>query len=84
MIPVAFEWLWFIVIGIAAGWLASALVKGYGFGLVGNLVLGVIGALVGGFLFGRFLIPGGGIGTLIAATIGAVIFLVIVRIVKRA
>jgi uncharacterized membrane protein YeaQ/YmgE (transglycosylase-associated protein family) len=44
--------LWFLLIGLAAGWLAGQLTKGGGFGLVGDLVVGVVGALLGGFLFG--------------------------------
>ncbi len=46
------ELLWFILIGIAAGWLAGQIMKGGGSGLVGDLIVGVIGALLGGFLFG--------------------------------
>jgi len=46
------EFLWFVLIGIAAGWLAGQIMKGGGFGLVGDLIVGVIGALLGGFLFG--------------------------------
>ena len=46
------DFLWFILIGIAAGWLAGQVMKGGGFGLVGDLIVGVIGALLGGFLFG--------------------------------
>ena len=80
----AFEWIGFIIIGIAAGWVASVVVKGYGFGLIGNLILGVIGALVGGFLLGGYLAPGGGLGAFVTATLGAIIFLLFVRLVKRA
>jgi uncharacterized membrane protein YeaQ/YmgE (transglycosylase-associated protein family) len=43
--------LWFLLIGLAAGWLAGQLTKGGGFGLVGDLIVGVIGALLGGLLF---------------------------------
>ena len=46
------NWLWFILIGLAAGFLAGAVVKGHGFGWLGNLVVGVVGALLGGFIFG--------------------------------
>ena len=46
------EYVWFILIGIAAGWLAGQIMKGGGFGLIGDLIVGVIGALLGGFLFG--------------------------------
>jgi uncharacterized membrane protein YeaQ/YmgE (transglycosylase-associated protein family) len=75
--------LWFLVVGVVAGWLAGVLVKGGGFGLVGDLVVGVIGAVLGGFLFGDFL-GGGLIGSIVVATIGAVLLLVIVRFIKRA
>ena len=44
--------LWFALIGLAAGWLAGQIMKGGGFGLVGDLVVGVVGAILGGFLFG--------------------------------
>jgi len=78
--------LWFLVVGLVAGWLAGVLVKGGGFGLVGDLVVGVIGALLGGFLFSRFGVSAGGglLGSIIVATIGAVILLFIVRLIKRA
>ena len=46
------EFVWFILIGIAAGWLAGQIMKGGGFGVLGDLIVGVIGALLGGFLFG--------------------------------
>src|SRR5262245_29292832 len=66
--------LWFLIIGLVAGWLAGMLVKGGGFGLIGDLVVGVLGAFLGGFLFGALGISGGGvIGSLLVATIGAVV-----------
>lgn len=77
--------LWFLIIGIAAGWLAGHLMKGSGFGLIGDLVVGVIGAFVGGWLLGVLgLFATGLIGRLITATIGAVVLLLIVRVLKRA
>jgi len=71
------EFLWFILIGLAAGWLAGQLMKGGGFGLVGDIVVGVIGALLGGVLFRTFGVSAGGglIGSLIVATIGACVLL---------
>jgi uncharacterized membrane protein YeaQ/YmgE (transglycosylase-associated protein family) len=76
----------FLLVGLVAGWLASQLVRGGGFGLVGDLIVGVIGAFIAGYLFPRLGIsPGSGIlGAIIAATIGAVILLFILRAVKRA
>ncbi|HLZ84739.1 MAG TPA: GlsB/YeaQ/YmgE family stress response membrane protein [Caulobacteraceae bacterium] len=75
----------FLLIGAVAGWLAGVIVRGYGIGLIGNIVVGVIGSLVGGWLFGRFhLIHGGGLlGDVIGATLGAVILLFLIRLVRR-
>ena len=80
------NFIWFLVVGIVAGWLAGVLVKGGGFGLVGDLVLGVIGAVLGGWLFSLFGASGGGglLGSICVATIGAVVLLTIVRLIKRA
>lgn len=77
--------LWFLIIGVVAGWLAGQLIKGGGYGLIGDLVIGVIGAFVGGWLFGAIGIhAAGSIGSLITATIGAVVLLLLVRLVKKA
>ena len=80
------DFLWFILIGLAAGWLAGQLVKGGGFGLVGDIVVGVIGALLGGFLFNTFGVSTGGglLGSLIVATIGAIVLLFGIRLIKSA
>jgi len=75
-----------IVIGLIAGWLASA-VAGGGFGLIGDIVVGVVGAFIGGFIF-RGLhvhVPWGGIpGTIFVAFIGALVLLVILRLIRSA
>jgi uncharacterized membrane protein YeaQ/YmgE (transglycosylase-associated protein family) len=77
--------LGFLLIGLAAGWLAGQLVKGGGFGLVGDLCVGVIGALLGGFLFRLVNITSTGLlGDLLMATVGAVVLLLILRAVKKA
>jgi uncharacterized membrane protein YeaQ/YmgE (transglycosylase-associated protein family) len=75
----------FLVIGAIAGWLAGVIVKGYGFGLAGNMLVGVIGSFIGGWLFTSFrLIHGGGLlGAVIGATAGAVVVLFLVRLVRR-
>jgi uncharacterized membrane protein YeaQ/YmgE (transglycosylase-associated protein family) len=79
------HFLWFLLIGLAAGWLAGQLTKGGGFGVVGDLIVGVIGALLGGWLFGLFGISAGGLlGALITATVGAVVLVLLLRLVKRA
>ncbi len=76
--------VWFLLIGICAGWLAGQFVKGGGFGLVGDLVVGVVGAVLGGFVFGLLNISAGGLmGSLVCATVGAVLLLVILRAIKR-
>jgi uncharacterized membrane protein YeaQ/YmgE (transglycosylase-associated protein family) len=76
--------LWFILIGLAAGFLAGAVLKGHGFGLLGNLIVGVIGALLGGFLLGLLgIYTAGLIGNLISAFIGAVVLLALIGFIKR-
>lgn len=76
----------FIVVGAIAGWLAGQLVKGYGFGLIGNIVVGIVGAFIAGWLFPAIGISLGSgiIAAIIHATIGAVILLVLIRLVKQA
>ncbi len=78
--------VWFILVGLTAGWLAGRLVKGGGYGIVGDIVLGVLGAVFGGFLFrsAGLYIGGGLIGAVIVATIGALALIFLVRLVKRA
>lgn len=77
--------IWFLIIGIVAGWLAGKIMKGSGFGLIGDLVVGVIGALLGGFLFGLLGLSANGlIGSLITATVGAIVLLFLIRLIKRA
>ena len=77
--------LGWLVIGVIAGWLAGKLVEGYGFGFVGNLVVGIVGACVGGLILPRLgIIPESTMGNLIAATLGAVVLLFIVGLLKRA
>jgi uncharacterized membrane protein YeaQ/YmgE (transglycosylase-associated protein family) len=86
-VPMTIEALLIILlIGAIAGWLAGLIVKGYGFGLIGNIVVGIVGALIAGFLLPRVgLSLGEGIaGSIIAATIGAVVLLLLIRVIKRA
>lgn len=74
-----------IIIGILAGWLAGKLMRGAGFGIIGDLVLGLVGGVVGGWLFGALNVPGpnGAIGSLVVATIGAVILVWIAHMIRR-
>lgn len=77
--------LWFLLIGLAAGWLAGTIMKGSGFGLIGNLVVGVIGALLGGFIFDVLRIQSYGlIGSLVMSVVGAVALLALIRVIKKA
>ncbi len=79
--------VWFALIGICAGWLAGQIMKGGGFGLLGDLIVGVIGALLGGWLFGLLGIGFGGglIGALIVATLGAMLLpLWLLRLIRKA
>ena len=78
--------LWFLLVGVIAGWLAGVLVKGGGFGLIGDLVVGIIGALIGGLFFNGLagFAGGGPLGSILVATLGAVLLLVVLRVLKRA
>ena len=77
--------LLFLLIGLVAGWLASRVLRGKSFGLVGDMIVGVIGAFLGGWLFTLLGITTGGIfGSLVTAFVGAVVFLYLLRIIKRA
>ncbi len=80
------NFIWYVLIGLCAGWLAGQLVKGGGFGVVGDIVVGVIGALLGGYLFSLLGVSAGGglLGSLIVATIGAIVLLFGIRLVKSA
>ena len=76
--------LYFLLIGLAAGFIAGWLTKGSGFGLVGNLIVGVLGAFIGGFVLRVIgLIPEGLIGELIAAVVGALILLFLLGLVAK-
>jgi len=80
------EFAWFILIGLAAGWLAGQLMKGGGFGVIGDIIVGVIGALLGGFIFRTLGVSVGGglLGSLIVATVGAIVLIFLLRLVKKA
>ncbi|MEA2344729.1 MAG: hypothetical protein QOF63_2898 [Thermoanaerobaculia bacterium] len=78
--------IWFLIIGAIAGWLAGLVMKGRGFGLLGDIIVGIVGAFLGGWLFSKLGVSfGGGLaGSLIVAFLGAVILLFLVRLIKRA
>ena len=74
-----------LVIGGIAGWLAGNILKGGGFGLVVNILVGIVGAFIGNYVFGLLgIVAGGSIGQLVAATIGALILLFLVGLFKKA
>ncbi|MCP4779910.1 MAG: GlsB/YeaQ/YmgE family stress response membrane protein [Hyphomicrobium sp.] len=74
-----------LIVGAIAGWAAGQIVKGYGFGLVGNIVVGVVGAFIGNWLFPQLGLWGADmIGIIISAILGAVILLVVIGLVRRA
>lgn len=78
-----------LAIGAVAGWLAGNLMRGGGFGLIGNIIAGLVGSVVGTFIGGMVsgaigLNVGGWLGTLLWATIGAVIVLFVIGLIKKA
>ena len=74
-----------LIIGAIAGWLAGVFVKGGGFGLIGDIIVGIIGAFLGGWLAGVFHIHvgGGWISTILTAAAGSIVLLIILRAVRR-
>jgi uncharacterized membrane protein YeaQ/YmgE (transglycosylase-associated protein family) len=75
-----------LIIGAIAGWLAGQIVRGAGFGLLGNIVIGICGALVAGWVLPQIgvVLAAGTLGQIIDATLGAVIILVILSLIRRA
>ena len=76
--------LWYLLIGLAAGWIASLIFKGSGSGLLVNLIVGLVGGFLGGWLVSLFgWVPTGTFGTFIASVIGAIVLLWIVSLFTR-
>jgi len=75
----------FLLIGGVAGWLAGLITKGGGFGILGNIIAGVIGSVFGGWLFGILNISIGGkwVGPLVMATVGAVVLLFAIGLIRK-
>ena len=74
-----------IIIGLIAGWLATQILGGRGGGLLYNLAVGLVGAIVGGLIFDSLhIVPTGFVGALVSATVGAIVFLLIWRALRRA
>jgi uncharacterized membrane protein YeaQ/YmgE (transglycosylase-associated protein family) len=75
-----------IVIGAIAGWLAGTIIRGGGYGLIGDIIVGVIGGFIGNWLWGVLRLPpidGFWINAIVTATVGAVVLLLILRLIKR-
>jgi uncharacterized membrane protein YeaQ/YmgE (transglycosylase-associated protein family) len=79
------SFIYFIIIGGIAGWLAGKIMKGGGFGVVMNIILGIIGGVVGGWVFSFLGIgtDGGTLGSLATALVGAVLILYVGRLIKK-
>ena len=76
--------LWYLLIGLVAGWLANLLVKGHGSWLVVNLIVGIVGGILGGWILSLLgLVAVGTLGSLIASVIGAVVLLWIASLLAR-
>jgi len=80
--------LTWIIVGAIAGWLASLIMKGGGYGLIGNIIIGIVGAFVGGWLSTiifnlPFAVTGFNLTSVIVATVGAIVVLFIISLVKR-
>lgn len=81
------DWLTWLIVGLIAGVLASFLVGGIGYGLLGDVIVGIVGALIGGWLFGRmrWRTPIGGLGGMIlVAFVGSVLLLLVLRLLSQA
>ena len=72
-----------LIVGAVAGWLAGQIMAGAGFGLIGNIIVGIVGAIVAGFLLPGFIPIPGIVGQIVSATIGALILLFVIGLVKR-
>lgn len=78
-----------ILVGLVAGWLAGEVMRGSGYGVVGNILMGILGAIVGGFLAGGLLgipdpLTGFNVGTIVIAFLGAIVAVLILRAFTRA
>lgn len=76
--------LYFLIVGAIAGFLAGKFSKGSGFGLIGNLIVGIVGAFVGGFLAGIIGLSAHGlVAEILIATVGAIVFLALLTFIKK-
>lgn len=77
--------IWFLIIGGIAGWLSGVITKGTSFGFIGNIIVGILGAVIGGFIFDKLgvKIIGGNIAELITALVGAIVLISIMNLIKK-
>ena len=78
--------MWLVIelgICVLAGWATGKIMKGAGYGLVGDLLLGLVGGWLGGFLLGRFFLGGGLIADFLVRLVGAIVLVAIVRLIKK-
>ena len=80
------SWIAWLVVGLIAGWLAGLVAKGSGFGLLGDIIIGIVGALLGGFLTGQLFgvdyVTGLNLTTIVVAFVGALILIFILRLLR--
>ena len=77
-------WMWFLFIGGVIGWLAGLITRGRGFGIFGDIVVGIVGAMLGGWMARLIgLYPGSSIGIFLVALVGALVLVGLTRFVKR-
>lgn len=77
-------YIWYLLIGLVAGWIANLIVRGDGGGLVVNLLVGVVGSVLGGWIFSLFgLFAVGTIGSVITSIVGAILLLWLFRLISR-
>ena len=80
------SWIAWLVVGLIAGWLAGVVARGSGYGLLGDIIIGIVGALLGGFLSGRLFgadyVTGLNLTTIVVAFVGALILIFILRLLR--
>lgn len=78
------QWVWFLFIGGVIGWLAGIIIRGRGFGIIGDIVIGIVGAMLGGWIAGMIgLSTGSSVGVFLVALGGAVVLVGLTRFVTR-
>ena len=77
--------IWWIIVGLIAGWIAGRIMKGGGYGMIADIVLGILGGIIGGWIVGQLGFGGGGmVWSILVAILGAVILIALTRLIKKA